>query len=86
MDLYQEIEKTFPMLEKMFAEEKITEFRNTPKDDLGKYDFGMGTMIRLKILRQKSYIYKCFLARGFKKRNKMSAVIIECFHAYITNK
>ena len=80
MTLDNGINKAFPKLRKLFSEEKLIEFKNTPNKDLKKYNFGMGTMIRLKLLRPKSALYKLFIQNKFTDREEMSMKIIEAFH------
>ena len=43
MKLYEEIEKNFPRLEKLFTNEELYEFVNATFSDLNLYHFGLGT-------------------------------------------
>lgn len=83
MELYKEIEKNLPQIEKFFSQETMLEFINTAPDELEKYNWGLGTMIRLKILRPKSALYKSFSQEGFTDRDEMAMEIIRKFHEYI---
>ncbi len=46
--LKKAIEKSFPNIEKLFSEAMLSEFISTSVDDLEKFNFGLGTMIRLR--------------------------------------
>jgi len=82
MELKKEIEKSFPKIEKLFIKEKILEFSRTLPDDLEKYNFGLGTMIRLKLLRPESVLYRKFVQNGFTDKNKMTMEIIKEFYNF----
>ena len=43
MKLYKEIEKSFPIIEKLFDAENIREFKDTKISDLCLYHLGLGT-------------------------------------------
>jgi len=83
MELYKEIEKNFPRIEKFFPQGAMLEFINTAPYKLKKYNWGLGTMIRLKLLRPKSALYKSFSQEGFTDRDEMTMEIIRNFHEYI---
>ena len=59
-ELSREIEKHFPKIEKLFIAKTLCEFLSTGKIDLYDYNFGLGTIIRLKMLSSKSVLYKQF--------------------------
>ena len=84
--LHKEIEKNFPKIEKFFSPETLLTFAHTQPDDLGIYHFGLGTMIRVKLLRPKGALYKKFAAEGFTDRDEMSMKIISEFYKYIQRK
>jgi len=86
MKLNKDIEKSFPRIEKLLTKTMLLEFANTPKDDLEKYNFGLGTMIRLKILRPKSTLYENFTKHGFTDKNEMAMEMIKKFHEYLLHK
>lgn len=46
MELYEEIERSFPKIEKLFTEQELSSFKNTCKEELCLYHFGLGTWIR----------------------------------------
>lgn len=84
LELYSEIEKSFPVLEKLFSKYDILEFKNTPIMDLCLYHFGFGTWIRNNLLYTKdSVLYSLFLKAGINHPDDMSIIIIEQFHNYI---
>jgi len=82
-ELYKEIKKNFPKIEKFFTEATLLEFLHTPIDDLEKYNFGLGTMIRLKLLHSNNVLYKKFIGEGSTDRDEMVTIIIKEFHKYI---
>jgi len=86
MNLYQLIENSFPKIEAFFPKAKLWEFSHTPRHDLEQYNFGLGTMIRLKLLRPKSTLYKEFVQEGFIDRDEMSMEMIREFYKYIRYK
>ena len=86
MALQKEIEKNFPKIEKFFSPETLLKFAHTRPEDLGIYHFGLGTMIRVKLLRPKGALYKKFTAEGFADRDEMSMKIISEFYKYIRYK
>ena len=86
MGLYREIEKNFPRIEKFFTPEGLSLFAHAQPHDLEKYNWGLGTMIRLKLLRPKGALYKKFAAAGFTDRDEMTMKIISAFHKYIQHK
>ena len=57
----------------------MTEFLNTPIDDLEKYNMTFGSIVRLKLLR-KSVLYRLFLQNGFTDRDDMSMEMLYALH------
>ena len=86
MELYKEIEKNFPVIEKFLAEEALLAFAYAHPDDLEKYNWGLGTMIRLKLLRPRRILYRKFVQEGFTDRDEMTMEIIRAFHKYTQHK
>ncbi len=83
MEIYKEIEKSFPKIEKLLTEERLLEFLQTPSVHLGKYNFGLGTIIRLKLLRPKGTLFQAFVQNGFTDRDEMTIEILKGFHQSI---
>lgn len=77
------MKKNIPKIEKYFTEEKLMEFSHTPPEDLEKYNVGLGTMIRLKLLKPKSDLVKKLSRYGFDDKDRISMEIIKEFHKYI---
>ena len=85
MKLYKEIENSFPLIEKLFSEEELLEFINTPVADLCLYHFGLGTSIRNNLLYcNDNLLYKLFLENGVEHPDVMSSIIINLFHYFFT--
>ena len=83
MELLKEIEKSFPRIEKLFTNETLLEFLETEYGDLGKYNFGLGTLIRLKLLRPDRVLYKVFVQNDYTDKEKMSMKMIIEFHGCV---
>lgn len=56
--IQKDIKKNISKLEKYFTEAKLMKFFYTQPEDLEKYNVGLGTMIRLKLLTPKSDLFK----------------------------
>jgi len=84
MKLYKEIEKSFPIIEKLFSEKDLLEFKNSLIFDLCLYHFGLGTWIRNNLLYKESVLYNLFLENGIENPDDMSCFIIRHFYYYIS--
>ena len=82
MNLSKAIEKSFPKIEKLFSQEWLSEFCQTPYVNLEKYNFDPGTMIRLKLLRHRSYLRKAFIQSGYVDTDEMAMKVIRQFHQH----
>jgi len=83
MKLYEEIEKSFPVIEKLFTAERLEEFKNTEISDLYLYYFGLGAWIRNNLLysdSEENVLYGLFLENKIKHPDDMSSFIIRLFH------
>lgn len=86
MILLNEIEKSFPRLEKLFDSNTIKEFISCERSDLCIYYFGLGTWIRNNILLQGSKLHLALAQSGITHEDDMSYVIIENFYDFMRNK
>lgn len=87
MKLYEEIENSFPLIEKLFTKENLFKFKNTSISDLCLYNFGLGTWIRNNLIYPKeSFLRQLFLENGVEHPDEMSSFIIKLFHYYISRK
>jgi len=87
MKLYNEIQNSFPMIEKLFTKEDLSEFKNAPLSDLYRYHLGLGIWIRNNLLCPKeNLLYSLFLESGIKHKDEMSSFIIKLFHYNISEK
>ena len=84
MNFYKEIAKNFPGVEKFFTEESLAEFSRALPGQLERYNVGVGTLIRLKLLPAKSALYKASVRNGFADRDKMSMEVLKEFHRQIS--
>jgi len=59
------------------------ELKNTDKDKLFVYHFGLGLFIRNHFLSEENALYQEFLKQGIDHKDDMSAEIIRAFHDYL---
>ena len=84
MDLYKEIENSFPLIEKLLSQDELFEFKNVPVSELYLYHLGLGIKIRNDFLYKKENpLYDLFLENGIAHTDEMSSLIIRLFHCYI---
>lgn len=86
MDIYIEIEKYFPIIEKQLTKAEIEEFINCDYNDLILYHISIGRWIRNRILKENSTIYKLFKMNGAANKDDMSQLIIKLFYIHLKNK
>ena len=86
MELFHEIKKSFPKMERIFNQKTLLELRHTPECGLAKYNIGLGTIIRLTLLNPKNKLYKNFSSVEISDKYKMSMKIICEFHKYLNDK
>jgi len=79
-ELQKEIKNSFPKIRKLFVREYIWEFSQTPFAELKRYNYGMGTMIKLKVLKRNKRFYKLFVQNGVTDWDEMTMIIIYEFH------
>ena len=80
MQLFREIEKSFPQMEKFFTAAAKKEFTACKLEDLCDYHFGFGTWIRNHLLRNGSALLEYFTQVGINDRDEMSAIMIFLFY------
>ena len=84
MELYKEIEKSFPLLEKLFTVESLLEFKNAPVSDLSLYHFSLGLWIRNNILyKEDNNLRRLFLKNDIIHADEMSSFMINLFHYHL---
>ncbi len=83
MSLYEEIEKSFPKIKGFITRETLREFSEASPDKLEGYNFGLGTMIRLKLLHPRKTLYGRLLREGYVNQDEMAMRIISEFHGYL---
>lgn len=87
MELYEEIEKIFPVMKKIFTRPDLLNFKNTRVGDLYLYHFGMDTWIRNHLLcPQENDLYRLFLENNITHPDDMSSIVIRLFHKYLSQK
>ena len=83
MDLYSQIKKSLPKIEKLFNESALEEFMNCNSSNLSLYHFGLGTWIRNNLLQENTRLYNTFIKFGIVQKDAISSLIISQFHAYL---
>ena len=73
MDLPDQIEKSFPEMEKLFVEKSRRAFINCPEEDLCLYHLGPGSWIRNQYLQ----------TTPPDEQDRVSSLVIRRFHAYM---
>ena len=81
MKLYREIENSFPMIEKLFSQETLLEFKNATIFELHLYNVRLSVWIENNIDSfRKSLLYNLFVESGVKNTEEMSLFMILLFH------
>ena len=81
MKLYREIENSFPMIEKLFSQETLLEFKNATIFELRLYNVRLSVWIENNIAYfRKSLLYNLFVESGVKNTEEMSLFMILLFH------
>jgi len=80
VELHEEIEKYFPIIEKLFKKNDLQGFINTPAENLYQYHFGLGTWIRNNLLVEESLLYQLFIENYIDNKDDMSSMIIKLFY------
>lgn len=83
MTLYEEIAKTFPIIENVFTKEDLSEFKAAQPNQLSLYHFGLGTWIRNQFLYSKSELFLAFINDGICDIDEMSMQLIIAFHLFV---
>ena len=86
MNLYREIEKTFPAIEKAMLKEELLRFKDASLGDLPLYHFGLGTWVRNTYLRKESRLCSLFYQNNINHQDEMSNLIILLFHYHLSRK
>ncbi len=86
MELQKILEGSFPRIEKLLSDAALGELAATSADELAGLNFGIGTIIRLKLLRPKSPLYRAFCENGFSDKERMSYEIMRAFQEYLLAK
>lgn len=77
LELEKQIDDSIPRIERMIRQKTSLDFADIHFEDLKDYNHGIGTLIRLKILRKNSPLYKCFVVNGIKDKDEMTRIILE---------
>lgn len=86
MTLLDEIEKSFPEMQKLFSKHELQQFKKTPSSDLYMYHFGLGTWIRNDLLNETGVLHQRFVEAGIPCKDMMSSIVLYRFHTFITRK
>jgi len=83
MDLHTKISEIFPILELVLHQNDLNDFKNTDKDNLYLYHFGLGLYIRNNLLSENNNLFLIFVENNIINKDDMSSYIIESFHKYL---
>ncbi len=86
MNLFTEIEKTYPDIEKQFKKRDLAEFKHHNFGMLMDYHFSLGTWIRNNCIYGDTSLAKEFEKVGIDHPDDMSGFIIEMFFIYCNSK
>lgn len=86
MILCDEIEKSFPIIEKHCLPEDLYEFEHCNYAFLSNYHFGLGLWIRNNLLNENSRLCQLFIKSNIHHKDDMSSLIIRLFYIYLQNK
>ncbi len=78
--LLKEIQKSFPLLKKLFNEETLLEFCCCEYRELYIYHIGFGTWINKNLLNDDGRLFHLFTLAGIFNRDDMSEFIIRLFY------
>ena len=85
MRLYDEIENSFLLMERLFSEKDLLDFKNAYVSELYKYHFSIGLWIRNNLIYpEQSPLRLLFIDNGVENPDDMSSMIIQLFHYYIS--
>ena len=79
--LVRELEKSYTKIESWLTPETLQ--RCKEKYMLDPPDFGLGAMIKLRLLRPRSILYKLFVREGCFLRDEMTQTILGGFSRYL---
>lgn len=80
MTLFDEIEKSFPEIEKFFDQKSLKAFMNCSASGLSRYHFSLGLWIRNNLLAEGTHLLAVFNSLGITIKDDMSEVIIMYFY------
>lgn len=81
---YEEIVAPYySRIREMFSESALKEFCEAPPEKVKGFDVGVGTMIRLKLLRPNHTLYKRFIRVGITDTKEMTGIALDCFYRYM---
>jgi len=87
MNLNEAIENSLPKLEKLFTKKQLTEFKNTPTNELHRFHFGVGVWIRTNMIYpENSLLRPLFTESGVVHPDDMAAIVISRLHSYIISR
>lgn len=85
-ELQKEIEKWCPKLEKMFQDNVLEEFCAAGPRQIRKFNYGIGTMIRLRLFRRDTVLYKNYVRPGHIGISELTEAVMRRFHKYLRDR
>lgn len=89
MNLYTEIEKTFPIIEQQLSPKTRKQFMKWPAGKLYSYHFGLEMWIRNHFFFDHTKVpelHNLFVLNGFTHEDDMSHLILQLFHYHLVKR
>lgn len=87
VDISQNLDSCFIKMSDILTEEDIDNFKNTAEDEVPKYHFTIGRLIRNNCgLLAESALAQYFRDKGIDGPDDMSEIVLESFYLYLNKK
>lgn len=86
MELEEAIEKSCRQLKKIIPRDILLEFSQAPVYHITDYKSGIGTIIRIKLLKDRNILYKSFVKSGITDRDAMVGIVLWYLYQHIKTK
>lgn len=75
--------RVFTRMDHLLPADKTEEFLATPAAELWRFNFGFGTMVRLKLLAPGKRLHTLFEEQGCSDRDIMTMILLEEYQKYL---
>ena len=83
MILIQEIEKTFPNIERFFTDQELYAFQHCSYHELELYDIGLGSLVETQLLQADKELMGTFAAYQIDQLQDMKRMILRLFWLHL---